>query len=99
MELIVNHCKDVLVSIAISSPILSAFRVPGIFLETLPVVQGGGVIRVFPFRLEGAVEEVSQVAVVGPLVQDGVPQVGSRVALDAASSVGSVFSELKVEGV
>ena len=97
--MIVNHSQDVLVSIAVSSPILSAFRIACVLLETLPVVQSGGVIRVFPFRLEGAVDEVSQIAVVCSLVQDGVPQVGSRVALDAASSVGSVFSELKVEGV
>ena len=52
----------------------------------------------FPFRLKGAVDEVSQIAVVGPLVQDGVRQVGSRIAFDAAPS-GSLVTELKVKRV
>ena len=71
-----------LVSCAVSGRVLGALGVVGVLLETLPVVQGGNVVGVFPLHFECAVKKVPQVAEVGPEVQDGVPQVRAGVALN-----------------
>ena len=71
-----------LVSCAVSGRVLGALGVVGVLLETLPVVQGGNVVGVFPLHFKCAVKKVPQVAEVGPEVQDGVPQVRAGVALN-----------------